>query len=455
MDDNDDGASENGTKSTAPRFAFITPSGWGNLGDAAIVDSLIHAIRERVPGARIVGYTLNHADTSQRHGVEAGPLTGFSVPFYPVLPADVGEGFDPPGYDGTDVPADRPQDARARLRSMLRAHMWSVRAIGLLTGAVRARHGAALFRRRRHDVAGTDAIVVAGGGQLDALFGGAWGQPFVLWQWARLARAVNSRFLVLSVGTGTLDPLERAITARALRLATYRSYRDEDSRTMIRRPELTAADPVVPDLAYALPTTPRAMPRGERLVVGVSPMNYQHPDFYPAADPSRYEQHVDGVHRICERLLERDIDVLLFTTDASDDVGLADVATRLRRSSNQPAGRWSIAGAATVEDLMEMYGAVHAVVASRLHGALLAHVAHRPVLALAHERKVRRLMTDVGHERFCFDLGHVDDVELDRRLEELLDRRDELSAEVAAAADAMRRLVDAQYDAVFGVVDRD
>ena len=120
MDDNDDGASENGTKSTAPRFAFITPSGWGNLGDAAIVDSLIHAVRERVPGARIVGYTLNHADTGQRHGVEAGPLTGCSVPFYPVLPADVGEGFDPPSYDGTDVPADRPQDARARLRSLPR-----------------------------------------------------------------------------------------------------------------------------------------------------------------------------------------------------------------------------------------------------------------------------------------------------------------------------------------------
>jgi polysaccharide pyruvyl transferase WcaK-like protein len=192
------------------------------------------------------------------------------------------------------------------------------------------------------------------------------------------------------------------------------------------------------------------LPTGDRIVVGVSPMNYQHPDFYPAADPARYEQHVAGIQRICERLLERGIDVLLFTTDASDDVGLADVARRLPQPTASDTGRWDIAGARTVDELMAMYGSVHAVVASRLHGALLAHVAHRPVLALAHERKVRRLMTDVGHERFCFDLGHVDDAELARRLDEFIDRRAELSSESAESADRQRALVDAQYDSLFG-----
>ena len=435
---------------TPPRFVFITPSGWGNLGDAAIVDSLIGAIRKRVPDATIAGYTLNHADTTYRHDVPAGALTGFSVPFYPVLPDGTVDGFGPPRYDGTEAPEPRPADLRNRVRATLRHRMWTVRAFGLLSGAVRARHGASLFRRRRNELAGVDAVVVAGGGQLDALFGGAWGQPYVLWMWARLARALQARFLVLSVGTGTLDRLERAVSARALRLATYRSYRDDDSRTMLRRPELTRNDPVVPDLAYALPTTPRPMPDDDRVVVGVSPMNYQHPEFYPAADPARYEQHVSGMHRICERLLARDIDVRLFTTDASDDVGLADVAHRLEQSASRLPGRWSIAGAATVGELMDMYADVHAVVASRLHGALLAHVAHRPVLALAHERKVRRLMTDVGHERFCFDLGHVDESELDGRLDEFLERRGELSADVAASADEMRQRVDAQYDTVFG-----
>ena len=81
------------------RYAFITPSGWGNLGDAAIVDSLIHAIRHRVPDAEIVGYTLHHLDTSFRHHVDAHPLTSFSLPDYPVLPAGVAGDYAPPRYD--------------------------------------------------------------------------------------------------------------------------------------------------------------------------------------------------------------------------------------------------------------------------------------------------------------------------------------------------------------------
>jgi polysaccharide pyruvyl transferase WcaK-like protein len=434
--------------------AFITPSGWGNLGDAAIVDSLVHAVRRRRPGAPIVGYTLHHVDTATRHGVTAHPLTAFSLPYYPALPEGSDPDYELPTYDGSQAPAavmtSPPAGIRSRIRSSLRGRMWTVRAVGIAAGAARVRAERSTGARRRAELAGFDTIAVAGGGQLDALFGGVWGQPFVLWRWARVARSIDARFVVLSVGTGTLDRLERAVTVGALRRADYRSYRDEGSRSLLATPELTHDDPIVPDLAYALPLDPLPLPADGPIVVGVSPMNYQHPDFYPAARAHRFDEHIEGMRRICELILEQGHHVELFTTDASDDVALAALADRLHRTVTARGDQWSIAGARTVDDLMQLYGRVHAVVASRLHGALLAHVAHRPVLALAHERKVRALMTDAGHARFCFDLGQVDPVELDRRLAELIDDRTTLAAEVAATSTRLRDRVEQQYDAVFG-----
>src|SRR5262245_55533497 len=67
------------------KIGFIGPCGWGNLGDAAIVDSLIHGIRTRLPRARIVGFTLTPDDTRVRHGVDAYTCAAYSLPHYPSL----------------------------------------------------------------------------------------------------------------------------------------------------------------------------------------------------------------------------------------------------------------------------------------------------------------------------------------------------------------------------------
>jgi polysaccharide pyruvyl transferase WcaK-like protein len=432
------------------RFAFITPCGWGNLGDAAIVDSLVHAIRTRAPGVEITGYTLLPADTVVRHGVEAHPLSTFPLPYYPVA-GESGPDYELPRYDGTQAPATIEEDGSPleRARRLAQRSMTGVRLVAGAKGLIRLGREPTALRELRDRLRGTEAIVVAGGGQLDALFGGVFGQPYVLLRWARLASAVGARFLVLSVGTGTLDVVERHVVLRALRRADHRSFRDETSKELLKAAWLQD-DSVVPDLAYALPVTPRPPADRERLVVGVSPMNYQHPDFYPAADATRFELHVAGMHRISRALLERGHDVVLFTTDASDDVGLAEVRRRLEADTTHGDGRWSVSGARTVDELMDAYANFDAVVAARLHGALLAHVAHRPVLALAHERKVRTLMSQIGHERFCFDPADIDRAELDARLDELIASRVVLAQEVAAAGLARRAEVEAQFDEVFG-----
>src|SRR5690242_21948685 len=64
------------------RVAFVGPTGWGNLGDAAIIESLIHGIRLRHPNAQILGLTQRPYDTTSRHAVPAFTCSGLSLPKY-------------------------------------------------------------------------------------------------------------------------------------------------------------------------------------------------------------------------------------------------------------------------------------------------------------------------------------------------------------------------------------
>src|SRR5262245_46895787 len=92
------------------RVAFVSPSGLGNLGDAAIIEAFLAGVRRRRPGAEIVGFTLNPADTQERHGVDAHTCGAFSLPHYTIrrasrsaAPGGPGDPDDPSG----DEPAPR------------------------------------------------------------------------------------------------------------------------------------------------------------------------------------------------------------------------------------------------------------------------------------------------------------------------------------------------------------
>ena len=59
-------------------IGLLDAMGHGNLGDAAIQDSVIENIRKRLPHARIVGFSFVPGDTTKRHGIACFPLTRHS-----------------------------------------------------------------------------------------------------------------------------------------------------------------------------------------------------------------------------------------------------------------------------------------------------------------------------------------------------------------------------------------
>ncbi len=429
------------------RVAFVSPCGYGNLGDAAIVDSLIAGIRRRLPGVEIVGFTLNPSDTAARHGVEALPCGGFSLPHYPIRKAPIAE----PGA-GEPAREARPSTMR-RMIAALRGQ-----AGAALPGARRGKRVAAMafaeVRHRRMVAArlhGFDHVVVSGGGQLDDFWGGALGHPYTLYRFSQAARHAGARFDVLSVGTGNLATrLSRTFVGRALGAATYRSFRDARSRELAAAAGATAADPIVPDLAYGLPM-PAVAPRGARPMIGIAPMCYADPRVWPKPDAARYANHVATMAGVAVHMVRAGRDVILFGTDRPDREPVAECHARVMAALDAPGReRVRLVMPERTGALLELIGSCDLVVAARFHGVLLSHVAGRPVLAVSHERKVATLMNELGHDAYCAPIDELDPAAASARIDELLRDHDAVSARIRDVAASYRRRVDEQFDQVFG-----
>ncbi len=437
-----------GGSSHSGGIALLSPCGWGNLGDAAILDSAIDAIRLRLPAAPILGLTLNPADTAQRHGIPALTCSGFSVRDYGVaedapfaLPVQRGE-----------RDAGAPRAPVGTLRATLRQVAWKVPGLSQVWTATKMARADLRHRRLMGDQTGhLSLVVVAGGGQLDDFWGGTFGHPYVLWRWARHSRAVGARFLVLSVGTGVLStPLSRLLVRRALSVADYRSFRDEGSRQLVGA-RLVAGDPVVPDLAYGLAPAPSVpLLQERRPLIGLSPIAHRDPRSAPTKDAARYRSYLERLALVAARLLETDHDLVLYATASADIACVSDLRLEIaKRVTPEQLERISTPETRTVADLRAALAPVRVALASRLHGVILPHVWGIPVVALSYERKVTVLMQTMNCQSYCVDIDEFAPSLLLQLTYDLLDKQGAMSRNITRLVAGFRRQVDAQYDLVF------
>src|SRR6185295_7608476 len=77
----------------------------------------------------------------------------------------------------------------------------------------------------------------AGGGQLDDVWGGFLGHPYVLRRWSRIARQVGASFYVASVGTGTLSAASRLVVKQALAAAGAHGKGSHRAGSRVRPPD--------------------------------------------------------------------------------------------------------------------------------------------------------------------------------------------------------------------------
>ena len=271
-----------------------------------------------------------------------------------------------------------------------------------------------------------------------------WQTPWSLFALAVSARAFGTSMAVVSVGASNPpDRLTRILLGRALRLASHRSFRDDQSRMAASEMGVdTSHDVVLPDLAFALPTPPRSGRTSGTVGVGV--IAWYGSESERAGSDAINARYRAALEDFLGRVVDSGRSVRLLVGDDID----VPVAMDLRDAllAQRP---WLDADAiafdpvSTLGEYMSQVVDLDAVVASRFHNVLCALMCGVPTIAVGYGDKHRVLMERFGVSRFSHEIRslHVDDLE--RSLDGLLAEGDRLSPQLLdVAAQERQALID-------------
>lgn len=356
------------------RIVLVSPCGWGNLGDAAIQDSVILELeRLGVLRSEISAVTQVPSDTRARHGIDCGRLE-----------------------------SRRP--TRGRLPTIAFVVLLALHDIWHWIYAVR------LMKR-------TDILVISGGGQLDDYWGGAFGHPYSLFKWTSAARLCGARVVMLSVGAGVLrSSFSRLFVRLALILCHYRSFRDCRTGELVS--ELFGIrDPlVVPDLAFGHPSRvsdPEITRPTSDAPIAVSPMAFRSPVSWPDKDEAAYHSYINRLGDTVVALIAAGRSVTVFTTDGQDMRAATDLMLYLgHQLGPELLPRVVRKDTDSVSAAIAVIRHSELVIASRLHGVILSHVSARPVIALSYDWKVDQHMLDMAQTDLCLSIDRFRNTEV-------------------------------------------
>jgi polysaccharide pyruvyl transferase WcaK-like protein len=387
-------AARSSISKSRPRIAVVANAGNTNLGDEAVLASTVAVLRARLVDPDIRVYSLNPADTAARHRVKASPLRSRVTALHPVHRSVARS--DSMRAIVREIPVVAPI-VRAAFR-LLRIARGAARELAFIVSSL---------RRLR----GTHLLVIAGSNQLEDWFGGPWGYPYTTLLWTVLARIVGAPVALVSVGAGPLrSGLSRWMCVQALRLASYRSFRDAESLELMRRLGYHGPGTVVPDLAFALVLeTPLARPAGmpRRLAINLFP--YRDPQYDPtvADDGAGFAEYVDAIAQLVANAHARGLEPVLVGSQRADKRAL-DLVEERTRALAPHIGDIERHMPATLADLVGVIDGCDLVVATRYHGILLAVLRGRPTIGICYQSKSRRLLEMAGLGESAVDAEGLD-----------------------------------------------
>ncbi|HEX9626883.1 MAG TPA: polysaccharide pyruvyl transferase family protein [Acidiferrobacterales bacterium] len=436
------------------RIGIFGHYGNRNLGDEAITAAVARAIRRHLPGAEIVGLSINPDDTAQRHGIAALPIRDIETP---VAGAAAPRPAAPAG--GTKPAAAAPAGIGFKQRlKRIPVVYWPLKALARTwegAGALRREFG--FLRACYGRVKALDLLMISGSNQFLDNFGGPLGFPYTLFKWTLLARLTGTPVAVLSVGAGPVaSPVSKFLIRWVLSRVQYHSFRDRGSRALIAEIGYRGPTRVAPDLAFSLLTDrppPRAAATAGRPVVGLNPMPVYDARYWPVADPEKYDNYVAKLATFVGRLIEARYPVVLFSTQAKDALVIDDIQARLTETAGGIPPGLRVSLSASVDALIDTLSGLDAVVATRFHGVLLPLLVERPVVGICYQRKTRDLMDDMGQGGYALDLEGFEVEELWQCFVRLMERREDETQRITDKKNAYVAALERQYREVFGLLD--
>jgi polysaccharide pyruvyl transferase WcaK-like protein len=349
------------------RIGLFGLLGSGNLGNDGSLAAVVAHLRAAHPDARLDALCGGPAEVTAAFGIPAEPLHSY----------------------------------RGEYRTVGGLGSAAGKAWGKVVDAVRT---AAWVRR--HDV-----VIVPGMGVLEATLPlRPWGFPYSLFLLCLFGRLLRTRVALVGVGASNARGATRWLVAAAARLASYRSYRDTLSRDALTAMGVdTSADPVHPDLAFALPVPHSVVAPG---TVGVGVMAYRGGNADRRDAERIYQSYVDAMTGFIRWLVDQGRSVRLFTGDRVDDA----VVDAIVAAVPGPVARAQVS---SLDDLLGQLAAVETVVATRYHNVLCALKVATPTLSVGYAAKNDVLMAEFGVGEFCESAREIDTARLIARFTEL------------------------------------
>ncbi|MCW5632267.1 MAG: polysaccharide pyruvyl transferase family protein [Rubrivivax sp.] len=396
------------------RIGLFGMYGSANLGDVAIQRAVIDALRARCPGIELTAICPDPEDAVETFGLPARAATGF----------------------GGLVRPDGPAPAGAWLDRFERSRPW-------------LRLSAAAWRIRGH-VRDLDMLLFSGSGQIEDYWGGAWGQPFRLLAWGAATRSRGKAVAYFGVGVDQLlTPAGARMSRSALRLARLRVLRDEGSVEAMRRAGLAGPCSVCPDPAFALRSAAIDEPRPAQDEVPFAVLSPIARSAWPGPEDASYENYLRALAGAADHLQGRGIEVRWACSQTRMD---PPVVERVRALMRGDAASTLVVDVRDVDDYLRAVRGARVIVASRLHGVILALVAGTPVVAISVARKVRQQMDDAALPDACLEFDGLQACELRARIDDVLEHGPAWRLRVVRTRDRLRHELDSHFDRLAAVV---
>jgi polysaccharide pyruvyl transferase WcaK-like protein len=414
---------------TLNKIALLQHIGGGNLGDDATVDVFISNIRKRCPGIEIAAFSMNPEDAAKKHG----------VPSYPIRRHTWSIGYKSSKDGASQSNSKLLRFLRTSNNPAIKLPRAILRELGFLLDSLR------LLKT-------FDLLIIGGGGQLTDR-SGPWGFPYAIFSWVMLAKIARVTCVFVNVGAGPLDNrISKFMVVRSLYSAKYVSFRDEESRALVRNIGYKRESQVFPDSVYSLEValTNVLASRNEQPVVGIAPMPYPFCD--PQEDPSQnqaiYEDMIAKLSDFGSSLVGQSYSLELFGSDTGvDPAVIEDLRTALKNRHNISLPPY--VQAESIPELFVRIAKMDFVVTCRFHGVVFAHLLNKPVLALSHHPKVTNLMKAIGLPEYCVDMQSLDPVKLKSTFAALVSNADIVKRTMAASLLSNKSKLTSQFDELF------
>ena len=408
------------------RISLYGNFGAGNLGNECTLQAVIEGILQRRPDAELQCICTYPEDVRQRHRIPA------------FRSSMRGAAESSPSKRRTNQAAAAGPEGRpaARARKLKRLRRLSSEFI----------HWARMLRA----IWRTEMLIVAGTGIVADYMCGPLGWPYDIFKLSILAKLCRVKLVFLSVGAGPIThPLSRWFIKTSLRLADYRSYRDEASRRYLADIGFrNNRDAVYPDMVFGLYgrlLVSKSVRPDRRRVVGLGLKDYS--GVIGQSDEPEYRQYLDTMATFVSWLYEHDFSVRILIGDFQFDSRVGEEFVDLLKSRNLPVGpSWLIAEPAlTVDELLRQMVETDVVISARYHNLVLAMILDKPVMALSDHAKLDSLLTDLGLAQYVMPLDNLRSGDLTARFEQLGGDSERVRSYIRERLENYRRALDGQY----------